>query len=295
MLLRSVGFCGIAAVVVCSTMRADIIRETETITEFGTIIPIMRVKTATGQAQLNGPGTPAPAPVPPGGGRVEVQVPGVASAVASVNLQSQRKWHGWIALSGSGINGNGTSAGIVEQLVAGQPVVVPTRVRVIERTRIDPAEVIGAYFAPGVTGDLQYNLSLALTGGPTIFDSTTVFTEASGDIVTDNTGLLTWQRTPGFFTGLGEPGNLSGVPDALSQNRWVLTTSVLEFEHFVNLDPGETFDVTSVLLTSSSGSASGNGAFGIMDYTVPEPGSLVLFATGLAALALHRVARARRR
>jgi hypothetical protein len=168
-------------------------------------------------------------------------------------------------------------------------------VRIIERERRDPLELIGAYFAPDVTGQLQYNLSLFTTSGISLFDSTTQFSDISGDVITDSTGQLTWVRTPGLFGGLGEPGNLFGVPDQFTTKRWLLTTDFLEFELPVDLAPGETLDLTIVLQTSSSGSVTaGTGAFGIFDYTVPEPGTWALLLIGTLALALHNQVRHRR-
>jgi hypothetical protein len=245
-----------------------------------TVITTTINKRATGQAVLTGPLGSLQDPVPPGGGRAQVLGQGGSISTATVNLQTQRTSHGWIVPSDSGLSGAGTEADI-EESITSAVTQTPTSFIVRITRKHDPAQLTGAYFGPGVEGQLNYNMSvLELNSGTTVFNSTSVFTQNSPNTVIDNTGLLTWARLPGFFTGVEEIGNVGGVQNLFSNNYWFLQPTTVQFDFPVTLLAGQALNLEFAFMDSSSGFAtSGTTGFGFSS-AIPEPSSFALLILG---------------
>ena len=263
-----------------------IITEVETIVVTGTVTQTVETKMATGNATVTPPGGPAMTQnMPPTGGSIKVVVPLSAFAGATVDLATQRKSTAWGYVSDSGFTAN-ASADIhkTKTTTSITTSTIITRVR----TRLDPFETIDAFFGPGVNGTTNFNLSLTdNNSGTPLFNSTTLLTSSSPDVVQDNTGSLTWNRAPGLFDG--DEGDLSGLPNQFSNNRWVLAPFSLTFDIPATLNPGQSYNQDITGLVSSSGTTTGgSGVIGISDRTVPEPATWLVLGTGLIMLLGYR-------
>ncbi|MEO8039997.1 MAG: hypothetical protein ABI794_14605 [Betaproteobacteria bacterium] len=260
---------------------AGIITVSELITVTGTVTQIIQTQIATGQVTVTPPGGPPMVlDMPAGGGTIRIPVAGHASSFATVNLATGRTSFGWAHLGG------GYTAQSTADIHTLRTITSVTSSTTIQRTTQarDPNEIDTVYFSPGVDGSINVNMSLTdNTSGTLLFDSTSELTSASPDVVYDSTGLLTWTRTPGFFDG--EEGDLNGLPNQFSNNRWALDLFSLSFDIPVALNPGDTYASDIAGLFVSSGSISGgSGVIGLGSRTIPEPGTAFLVGAALCGL-----------
>lgn len=255
-----------------------------------TIVLTETTKTGTATARLAGPGGPAlqdgPRTVTSGTAKAKVELPG-GIAGAKANVETGRTSHGWVIREDllPGWSGDGTSASITKS-VKSTVVTTPTRI-ILHPTFIrDPHEIDDLYFSPEVRSGARlgyvFQLDEATTGFS--FASETSAAPDSPDTLLDNTKLVTWQRTPGVFSGITDAD--VGPLGAASDNRWVLQTSQIELSMpVIDLQPGQSLDLDFTFTTASSGT--GGGGQGLMGVSaVPEPSSLTLLTAACAALAV---------
>ncbi len=268
---------------------AGIITRVEVTETFGKIEVTEEIKTATGSVTVTPPGGPPQTIImPPGGGRIELFLPGSgpgeadAGAMAKVDLDKQKKSHGWIYKSDSGYTASATSDIHKRQVIKS----VTTSSGFTRRVTYfkDPNQIICLFIGDNLEGNIDFQIYLTDdTSGATLFSSITSVDNNSPDIVQDNTGLLTWTRTSGFFQGIVDEQQLPGIPPITSNNMWVLAPFSLTFDTSITLNSGETYTSNIAALTTSSGIIfNGNGFIGVSDVTTPEPTStLGLFSLGI--------------
>lgn len=259
----------------------SIITTVNTIVVTGTVTQTVETRTATGQITITPPGgPPMTQTMPAGGGSIRAVVPGFAFAGATVDLNSQKTSHAWGYVSDSGYTAS-SSADIHKM----KTVTSVTVSQIIQRTTtsLDPNELIGVYFAPGVNANINFGLTVAdNTAGTTLFNSVTNFSNTSGNTIHDNTGMLTWTREPGFFEG--DQGDLGGLPNEFSNDLWILDPFSLTFDTPINLNAGGTYAENIATTVSSSGTViSGSGVFGVSD-SVPEPSTYLMIGLGLISI-----------
>ena len=270
-----------------NSAHAGIVTLTETIVLLGIVEQTVETKTATGSITVTPPGgPPITQTMPAAGGSIAIRelfFP-FAFARATVDLATQRQSHAWGYRSGAGYTASAST-----DIHKSKTVTSKTVSNIIQRRTIrrDPNEIIDAFFGTGVSGRIDFAISLMdNTSGMSLFDSTTTLTDSSPDVIHDNTGMLTWTRTPGFFDG--DEGNLNGLPNLFSNNRWVLDPFSLVFDTPVTLNPGEMYIENIAGFTSSSAVSSvGAGVIGISDLTIPEPSTLLLSGAALVGFLAH--------
>jgi hypothetical protein len=266
-----------------------ILEETFTVIEGTFQLPPENQKRATGEIVINVPGNPPlVSTMPPEGGILISGVPGVRAS-AEVDLAAQRTRHMWASDASSGVTEH-AEADIEVRKVAPPP--VEFAIVLVEFVlSIDPLEIVDIYFSPGASGEIEFNIDLLeTTTGTPLFSSTSTLTDASGDVVTDDSGAATWTRTPGFYSG-----DTGGIPNEFSENRWELSMAPQSAFMEIALDPGDPLgDFEFAFVVGSAGEATGSGLYGVSDAMIPTPPSLPLLLGGLFLLALARV-QARRR
>ncbi len=273
--------------------RAGLILDIDAVNlRFGFLPPVVLVPAmATGQAVATNTATGATvtSPIPPGGGNATAAVggpPPVAISTISANLATDTISRVGSATPPGSINGTQVD---ITKAVMSPPVPVLTGIDVILTVRRDPAETIDAYLGPGDTGSITDNISVVdLATGATLFNSTSVFSNTSPDTVTDSTGQIVWQRTPGFFDG-----DTGGQPNAFSDNRWVMDPTAAEFTLPIDLAAGEAADIPLDFIETLSGTVSGPSIYGFSS-AIAEPSAITLLGIALPGL-IGLAARGRRR
>ncbi|WP_200159048.1 hypothetical protein [Allochromatium vinosum] len=111
------------------------------------------------------------------------------------------------------------SRGWFEKRITGVEVTEVTTVRTdITVKKVD--QTVDGYLSRDYIGSLVFFIELdELSTETNIFDSQTVFTDTSPDAIIDSTGILNWERSPGYFGGLGSPdSDLGGLINEYSTN-----------------------------------------------------------------------------
>jgi hypothetical protein len=278
------GLAILSGLVLCTgNARAGLILDVDgVILRFGFLPPVELVPAmATGQAVATNTATGATvtSPIPPAGGNATAAVggpPPVAISTITANLATDTTSRFAVVTPPGSING--TSVDITKAVMS-PPVPVLTGIDVILTVRRDPAETIDTYLGPGDIGTITDNISVMnLATGATLFSSTSSFSNTSPDIVTDSTGQIVWQRTPGFFDG-----DTGGQPNAFSNNRWVMGPTAAEFTLPINLNAGEAANIPLDFIETVSGTVSGPSIYGFSS-SVPEPSAITLLGVGILGL-----------
>jgi len=212
--------------------------------------------------------------MPPGGATVIGGSEGMAGAEMSVNLATGHMVSTDYASAGWKVT---ETADIGASIFNPAPIVIPV---IIVTTKWFP-EHIQAFFGPGAVGSMDFELSAVdETTDTTLFDSTTVLSNTSGAVVTDNTGSLTWEQNPGYFVGLDDQGDMAGA-GGYSENAWDLQPFTLQGTDNIGAGDTDDIDVTMSWSADVSGGSVGLGA------AVPEPASLALVAVGAMGLMMR--------
>lgn len=252
-----------------------------------TIVLTDTVKAGTATARLAGPGGPVlqdgPHTVTSGTAKARVELPG-GIAGAKANVDTGRASSGWVIREDllPGWTGAGTAASVTKS-VTSTVVTTPTRI-ILHPTFIrDPHEIDDLYFSPEVNPDARLRFSMQLSESTTgySFASETTAAPGSPDTLSDNTGLVTWQRTPGVFSGIADAG--VGPMGPSSNNRWALQTDMIALSMpVIDLQAGQSLDLDFTFTMSSSGTGGGGpGLIGVS--AVPEPSSLALLTAACVA------------